>query len=164
MWLYYGVYDGLNVRDAVLIVLGLLKEATVTRIHKLLFLAVVEGGIDVGVTFKPHYFGPWSPDIQRTLNELVREDLVTLETGGLTEEGYIPKVYRLTDEGRKELELIIAVTDRLQLHRLKRILARYGHLPLSLIIAYIYSKYPDYTELSTIKERVERWKKYYRLR
>lgn len=37
-------------------------------------------------------------------------------------------------------------------------------MPLSLVIVSIYRKYPEYTELSIIREKVERWRKHYGIR
>lgn len=156
---------GLDARDALLLVLNMLgRGATVTRLQKLVFLIAVKGGVDIDVTFKPYYFGPWSPEVQRALNELISEGLVEVESVWLSEEGYAFTIYKITEKGRERLSSIIATIDSSQLSKLKRVVSLYGYLPISFIVAYIYSKYPEYTELSIIKEKVEMWKKYYGLR
>ncbi|MEM0285014.1 MAG: hypothetical protein QXU85_05200 [Sulfolobales archaeon] len=155
----------MDARDALLFVLSMLgRGATATRLQKLVFLAVAEGGVDIDATFKPYYFGPWSPEVQRALNELVSEGLVEVESVGLSEEGHGFTTYRITEKGRERLASVTATVSSSQLSRLKRVVSLYGYLPLSFIVAYIYSKYPEYTELSIIKEKVGMWKKYYGLR
>lgn len=146
----------MNVDHLVLLVLDALGSATVARIHKLVFLVVAEGGVETNASFKPHYFGPWSPEVRRALDELVTKGFATLETSSQTEDRYALKVYRITENGRKEARRVIAEADEEELRRLKRVISRFGHTPLSLIVAYIYHKYPEYTELSKIREKVER--------
>lgn len=55
----------MDAKDIVLAVLDALGYATAARIHKLVFLAVVEGGVRAGVSFRPHYLGSLSPEVQR---------------------------------------------------------------------------------------------------
>lgn len=141
----------MDAKGVVLAVLDELGYATVARVHKLVFLAVVEGGIEAGVSFKPHLFGPLSPEVQRALEELVAEGLATLETTPQAGDSYAMKVYRITEKGRREVRRF-AETGREELRGLRRIVGRFGCMPLSLVVAYIYYNYPEYTELSIARK------------
>lgn len=153
----------MRVEDAILVILGSLGGASATRIHKVLFLALVEGGVSINASFKAHYFGPWSPDVHSTLVSMINEGLVEELRGSTTESGYVTKTYRLTLKGREKLSSVLSHADQRDLYRLKQVIRTYGHTPITYLIAYIYSKYPEYTELSSIRDRVEAWKKFYRL-
>ncbi|MCH4816762.1 MAG: hypothetical protein QXY87_13585 [Saccharolobus sp.] len=46
----------------------------------------------------------------------------------------------------------------------ERIVNKYIHLPLEYLLALIYAKYPEMTELSEIKDKVEEFQKMYNLK
>jgi len=155
----------MNVRDLVLLIIGLLgKVRGTTRLHKIAFLAVKEGGIDVNAEFIPHFYGPWSPDIQKALNELVEARIinVTIDETGIQDESP-PKIYSLTENGKKILKVTLARMSREELLRLKFIMRRYGFMPLTYLLTYIYTRYPEYTKVSIIRDKINEWRKFYGL-
>lgn len=156
----------MRVEDAVLFTIGVLGGVRgVTRLHKIIFLAKEEGGVDIDAEFIPYYYGPWSPDVQRAINLLVEKRLVeVMESSNLHGGGSPPKIYVLTHDGRVMLKEILNNVDRKELLKLKIIVSRYGFMPITYLLAYIYSKYPEYSKLSIIRDKVEEWKKFYRLR
>ncbi len=155
----------MDVKNLVLLIIGLLGRVRgTTRLHKIAFLAVEEGGIDVDAEFVPHFYGPWSPDVQRALNELVEAriiDVIVDETGVQDESP--PKVYSLTDNGKELLKTTLARLNREELLRLKFIIRRYGFMPLTYLLTYIYTKYPEYTRASIIRDKINEWRKFYGL-
>ncbi len=156
----------MDVKSLVLLIIGLLgKVRGTTRLHKIAFLAVKEGGIVVDAEFVPHLYGPWSPDVQRALNELVEARLVDVAVDEVgTQSEVPPRIYSLTDDGKELLKTILTKLSRDELMRLLFIIRRYGFMPLTYLLAYIYAKYPEYTKASIIMDRVNEWRRFYGLK
>ncbi len=156
----------MRAEEAVLFTIGILGGVRgVTRLHKIIFLAKEEGGIDIDAEFIPYYYGPWSPDIQRAINSLVERHLVNVLEPSIAQGSESPpKIYVLTQDGRRMLKEVLDNIDRKELLKLKIIVSRYGFMPITYLLSYIYSKYPEYTKLSIIRDKVEEWRRFYRLR
>ena len=121
-----------------------------TRIHKALFLVKKEVGEDlVQARFVPHRFGPWSMDVERALKRLAEEGLVEKRVEDGTE------VYRLTREGRKVAERILAVLrEAPQWSDIDEIFKMAGKAPLWALLGYIYTFYPQWAVNSEKREEV----------
>ena len=140
-------------KDYILGILRLAKdlnvEVTATRFQKTVFLVQKELGRELGYKFVPYYFGPFSKELQDDVYKLKRQGLVDVEemavedliTGALV--GF-KKVYKITDKApavELDEELKNFVTEKLK-------------VPLHDLLRYVYVKYPEYTAVSLIKDRV----------
>jgi len=123
-----------------------------TKIHKIIFLITQEFGLKIA-TFIPYHFGPWSPEVDDVLNELIREGLLKLDVSTREEiDGakHTGKVYsfRFTKSGEVEARRALAV---IQPEIRKRIeeLAKWD---LWKLIGYVYVRYPHYATHSAIAD------------
>lgn len=72
-----------------------------TTLQKWFYFASVKTGMDFG--FIPHFYGPYSDVVSRTINSLIASDFL-LETGRLTHFDRVMYMYTLTDDGKKIAE------------------------------------------------------------
>ena len=141
----------------------------VTRLHKIVFLIQAEVGIG-DFAFEPSKYGPYSQELDSMLRNLVSEGLVAVD------EVFDP-VYDLLKENpakilRASLEFLktgereyleLREKDPAKAIKLKLKVKAYSSMPITYLLAYIYKKYPEYSVMSIIKEKVELWRKYYGL-
>ena len=149
-----------------------------TRLQKLLFLIEREEGLIAtegrDFDFTAYKFGPVSKDLYDDLAKL--ENLGFLEARsvgaessqverdefGLSFEGLMgdeessesieEKQYGLTDTGREWLASRRESTSDVQ--KIERVKGRYGSLSLSDLLHYVYTRFPDMTTASEIREKV----------
>lgn len=133
-----------------------------TRLQKVLFLIQKEAGFG-NFNFKPYKFGPFSPEIDNLVVSLEEQGLLevieTTEYNPLQESP--TKTIILTDKGMCRAKELSATVDRVTSLKVSFLAKRFVKVPLTYLIAYIYAKYPEYTNLSEIKEIVEKWREIY---
>jgi uncharacterized protein len=153
-------------------VLGRGELAGITRLEKLLFLLEKETrfeGIALLFVFKAHNFGPFSKEVYEAVDFLescrlvgVREKAHTTiytrldeakllseiseleedpEEAGIVKE----RIFALTEDGRKVATKIRSMVRREDAEAVDKIIQRYGLLPLSQLIRYVYHQYKDMT-------------------
>jgi len=142
-----------------------------TRLQKVVFLIERTLGIEV-FRFEPWKYGPWSRELEDFLKEAEENGLIRVSTEepDLASEFFgesSAKVYEASQEliesGRDAFEALRRA-DPLRAVYVKRLVAAALSVPLSYLIAYIYTKYPESTLRSTILNKVERWRRIYGLR
>lgn len=100
-----------STRDAALILLHECGEeiAGKTAFQKLAYFLGVKEGLDFG--FEPHFYGPFSRNLEQEVELLLLSELVREETTVLgTSRGGAPisnTRYELTEEGRREAERLV---------------------------------------------------------
>jgi hypothetical protein len=146
--------------------------AGITRLEKLLFLLEKETrfeGIATLFVFKPHNFGPFSKEVYESVDflescRLVRvrekahstiytrldEAKLLSEISELDEEpeeaGFVKeRIFALTDDGRKVANKLRDMVGGEDAAAVDGIVQRYGLLPLSQLIRYVYHQYKDMT-------------------
>jgi len=155
-----------------------------TRLQKLMFLLEHEAGLQTtkgpDLDFTAYKFGPVSKELYDDLEKLenlgfLQSDPVSAPSEAeLDEYGFAfddlmgeekqesresleEKKYRLTPKG---VEWLRARTDPSQdadvLDRIRRLKGKYGGLSLQDLLHYVYTKYPEMTTASEIKNRVLR--------
>jgi len=130
----------------------------VTRLQKIAFLLQQEVGLGKDISFEPYYYGPFSREIADALRYLKRKGLVDIV------DGPSGKIIVLTDIGRGEAERLEENVEP-ELRDIARIKAAfYARVPLTYLLAYVYTRYPDYAVFSEIGDKVQRWARIYRLR
>ncbi len=142
----------------------------VTRLHKIVFLIQAEVGMGSFV-FEPSKYGPYSQELDSMLRSLMSGGLIAVD------EVFDPvydllkekpaKILRALPEFLKTGEreyLKLRESDPARAVKLKLKVKAYSSIPITYLLAYIYKKYPEYSVMSVIKEKVELWRKYYGLR
>lgn len=146
---------------------GMIKGRT--RLHKIIFL--VQKEFNVGdFTFKPHVFGPYSPELDQLLENLIKEGLITIkDTIDLTYSFLQEKPTKVFIASEKLLEIgsqaykELYDIDCIKAVLLARRVKGYTVMPITRLLAYIYAKYPEFSINSAIKEKVDLWRKFYKL-
>ena len=120
------------------------KFESATKLQKLAFLSIYENGMDPFTNFKWHHYGPYSKELQDTVNILTEEGLVneeTIERISYSGNLYTVKRLTLTPEGRAKINDEIDVVDEKSKVALVKTLAQYGNKPLARILDYVYKAY-----------------------
>lgn len=156
----------------------------ITRLQKLLFLLENEDDIkkiDDGYGFKAYKAGPYSPTIYDDLEFLENLGLINAETSGVaTEEEeadmdftfeelmddgelsemrtpdlYDEKRFRITEDGADRVKTILEKTEYASVvDGIRKIKSKFGHYSLDDLLYYVYTKYPEMTTESEIKDHV----------
>lgn len=74
-----------------------------TAIQKIVYFASIKTGVDVGYT--PHFYGPYSPIVAQTAENLESTGYIT-EESRLTTHDRVMYSYSLSDDGAKVVDLI----------------------------------------------------------
>ncbi len=112
-----------------------------THIQKEMFLLLKEtifSKVD-GYKFVPHYYGPFSRELDSDLIELVAYGSVNDADG-----------YTLTPDGFKEAQALWNSQDQPHKMALSRIKERYNRLTSEELLDYVYGKYKKYTVKSAV--------------
>jgi hypothetical protein len=124
-------------------------EVTATKLQKIFFLLEKEKGINLGLNFRPWFFGPYSEKLQDYLDKLIEMGNVNVEEEEirdvLTQKvvGY-KRIYILKDENfmpSNEDEVIEFFKEWVKKGRHE-------------ILTYVYEKYPEYSKYSLIRDKI----------
>ncbi|WP_016731965.1 hypothetical protein [Saccharolobus islandicus] len=130
-------------RSIILTILELAREKQIvlskTKIQKLVFLVQKELGKEY-FKFVPYKYGPWSSELAEELDKLANEGIVKKY------EKDSSNFYELQTQAEKDKEV-------------ERKANKYISMPLEYLLALIYARYPEMTELSEIKEKVKEFQK-----
>jgi len=126
-----------------------------TKIHKTLFILAQEFEelSQLRSDFIPYHFGPWSYEIEFTIEELVHlgfleESVDKLDViDGLKHTGYV-YTYRLTRAGRVLAERAVEKLSPKVRKRMKELLK----LTVWELIGYVYVRYPEYATRSVLTD------------
>lgn len=112
------------------------KVSSKTKIHKLCYFYSIITGKDLG--FRPHYYGPYSPLIERSLDELEGIGLLEKNTsrfGGVSNGFEVVRYdYTISKYGSQVLEKVVNDPDEKSLKRYVKAIENAGN--------------PDYLDLS----------------
>jgi hypothetical protein len=137
-----------------------------TRLQKTIFL--VERVLDIGMfDFEPGKYGPWSHELERTIEGLEYRGLLrtSIASPDLASELFAEspaRVYEASEDLIRDGEYAFRKLERSDVAKalyLRRLVRAALSVPLSYLIAYIYSNYPEMTMKSNISEKVEKWKR-----
>ena len=157
---------GLTVEDWILALLayGSGRVWGKTRLQKALFildrLEEKYGADFVPAEFKPHVYGPFSPDAAEALKRLEERGLIKITYREGAFEEPVALIEAANDEALRRGE---AVLEKLKAYTAwDDIEARMSfalRAPLPELLWYVYDLWPEYTENSLIKGKVKIWKK-----
>ncbi|BCU70051.1 DUF4364 family protein [Stygiolobus caldivivus] len=143
-------------KELAILVIGLAggNLTSETRFQKTAF--VVNELTKFGVKFEPMDFGPFSKELADAVKELNKEKLLRYE---VDDDGVVH--YVLTQKGKEKLEKLKEGISKDDLEKIRAVVNKFKDAPLTYILAYVYSKYPQYTVKSKIIDKVEEWRRYY---
>lgn len=145
----------------------------ITRLEKLLYLVEKESKIPALVTrealrYVAYDYGPFSKDVYEAVdileeakllqeNQRIDEDSIDgLEevqvTGAIEEDQFIERRFQLTPNGTRVADLLASRHPEV-VHELTRLKDVYAARPLSSLIRYVYSTYPESAVNSKIRDR-----------
>lgn len=151
------------------------KIEGVTKLQKLLFLIEEETDFfkkyeeKIDINFEAYKMGPFSQEVYEEVEFLLNIGMIekrpmAYDSSDSYEvrdhirddgsEGLSNKVFVLTEKGEKAGKKLEEVLEDKYFRELEDIVSRYGKLPLSDLLEYVYENYEAYTTESTIREQV----------
>jgi uncharacterized protein YwgA len=125
---------------------------TATKLQKIFFLLEKEKGIQLGLEFKPWFFGPYSEKLQEFIDALIELEEVDVEEEPVTDplsgeviaykRYYVLKGEFTPSEEDKEIEAFFR---------------EWVKKDRSEILNYVYKKYPEYGKYTMIRDKVLSW-------
>ena len=125
-------------------------DVTPTKLQKIFFLLEKEKGIQLGLDFKPWFFGAYSSKLQDYIDKLIELGDVDVEekeevrdplSGAIIGyiRNYVLKSELKPEEEEKEIEMFFR---------------EWVRKSRSEILNYVYKKYPEYAKYSIIRDKV----------
>ncbi|MUN30068.1 hypothetical protein [Sulfuracidifex metallicus] len=124
-------------------------EVTATKLQKIFFLLEKEKEIQLGLDFKPWFFGPYSSKLQDYIDKLIELGEVDVEeeevrdplSGAIIgyKRNYVLKLELKPEEEEKEIEMFFR---------------EWVKKSRTEILNYVYKKYPEYAKYSMIRDKV----------
>ena len=154
---------------------GLVDKITgITRLEKLIYILDVETDVGQVLTdspeFVPHNFGPFSQKVYQAIDILASANLVTdssqidvsndesWETGKYIDDEpdqqYTSREISLTERGRRYYSALEAEFGSDVVSIVSTVKDRFGSLPLTQLVRYVYQRHPDQIENSIIRNKV----------
>jgi len=173
-----GLKSGLDLFMLLLYVNNQEKIEGITRLVKILFLLIEEGGFKKFETeygFEAYNYGPWSSQVlnfketaqemelikseERELKPYERRDVDLIETeldiAGIPElEENKISIFSLTADGIKVGSVLyerLTGEERIEIEEIKK---KFNRMSLSELIEYVYLKYPEFAKKSRIREKI----------
>ena len=121
---------------------GVFESAT--KLQKIGFLSIYEKGLEAFTEFSWYHYGPFSKELQDTVETLNNEGLVIEEKlNRVSSSGneYIIKRLTLTQKGKQKAKSVIAEMNGPNKLSLFETINQYGNKSLGKILQYVYSAY-----------------------
>ena len=123
-------------------------EVTATKLQKIFFLLENEKGVQLGLDFKPWFFGPYSSKLQDYINKLTELGEVDVEE---EEEVRDPLSGEIIGYKRNYVLKSELKPEEKEIEMFFREWVRKSRTD---ILNYVYNKYPEYTKYSVIRDKV----------
>lgn len=123
-----------------------------TRFQKLVFLAQEETEVPHYWNFEPDRYGPFSADLARDIDSLIKGGFIERETV-VNRYNREKHVYHLTNKGVQAAKAMLQKSDYEGLfEEAKAVKRQYNEMAIQDLLKYVYTRYDDYasqTELDT---------------
>lgn len=121
------------------------KVDSKTKLQKLVFLIDKEKGINIGYSFRPYIYGPYSFELSDDLDVLKSLQLIQVEAEEFEtiDSPFVGKklTFSLAAKGKELLDKNTQLFSETQEKDIVSIISEWNEKPLSIIISYVYSKY-----------------------
>lgn len=126
-----------------------------TKFQKLVFLAQKETDIEESFEFRSDKYGPFSPELHATLDELENRNLIRKEIRR-NRSGNEKYTYSLTGYGTEVLQKVMDKDEGGDFEQIlensDEVKKEYNRKPFDRLLRYVYSKYDEYTDKSELEE------------
>ncbi len=142
---------------SILLLGGLTSMRSMTRFQKMAFLADKEVfEKDEYTDWKPHYYGPFSRDLENDIENYSKKGLLKSEKRRHPISNEPVSCYMLTDEGKEKFNSLCSNKKYVSyIEKIKKRFFRYQfHKTNAILLSYVYKNYPDYTVNSKIKNEI----------
>jgi uncharacterized protein YwgA len=150
------------------------KVSGITRLEKLIFILDEETDVGQMLTdspeFVPHNFGPFSQKVYQAIDILASANLVTdsaqidvsndesWETGNFIDDEpdqqYTSREISLTERGRRYYNALETEFGSNVVSTVSAVKDRFGNLPLTQLVRYVYQRHPEQIEKSIIRNKI----------
>jgi len=122
-----------------------------TRFQKLIFLAQQEANLPNRYSYHADNYGPFSPQLQADLTELVHQGLLE-RNERRNEVGNTKYVYSITPDGIQLVQRLLSKQEGISdlFEKVQDVKNRYNDDPLQELLRYVYQKYPTYAAESKL--------------
>ena len=124
-------------------------EVTATKLQKIFFLLEKEKGIQLGLEFKPWFFGPYSSKLQDYIDKLIELGEVDVE-----EEEVRDPLSGETIGYKRNYVLKTEFTPSEEEEEIETFFREWVRKSRTEILNYVYKKYPEYGKYSMIRDKV----------
>lgn len=124
-------------------------EVTATKLQKIFFLLEKEKGVDLGLDFKPWFFGPYSEALQSHIDKLVEAGVIDV----IEEDVRDPFTEQVVGQKRAYVlkgEFNPSNEDK----DVEEFFRKWVVRSRSEILNYVYSRYPEYGKYSLIRDKI----------
>jgi len=128
---------------------------TPTKLQKIFFLLEKEKGKDLGLEFKPWFFGPYSSKLQDFIDKLIEIGEVDIE---YEEEVRDPLSGEIVGY-KSHYVLKSEFTPSKDEEEIEAFFREWVRKSRTEILNYVYKKYPEYGKYSMIRDKVLSWLK-----
>ncbi len=112
------------------------------------FVKEIKKDLEGVFNFFPYDYGPYSSVLQNLINKLNKEGYIEIKTSGERQD------FILTDKGVDRAKKVYEKLDEKTKKTLEKLRRDATQLSYSGVLRYVYSRYPEYTTASKIRERV----------
>lgn len=112
------------------------------------FVTEVKSDLQEHFNFIPFDYGPYSFVLTQIINDLVNEDYIVVEKSDDRQD------FILTNKGVEKAEMLSKNLDEKTKQTLENLRREATQLGYRGVLRYVYSRYPEYTTASKIRERV----------
>lgn len=103
--------------------------------------------------FYPSHYGPYSNVFARTVKELIKEDLIKVDTE--TDGKTITYIFTLTEKGKEKAKSAFEELPQNYQETMSRKRRGWDQLGYRGIVRFVYTKYPEYTTKSKILDMIK---------
>ncbi len=126
-----------------------------TKLQKVFFLLEKEKGVELGLEFKPWFFGPYSSKLQEFIDKLIEIGEVDIEEEEEVRDPLSGEVIAY----KRHYVLKSEFTPSEEDEEIEAFFREWVRKSRSEILNYVYKKYPEYGKYSMIRDKVLSWLK-----
>ena len=128
---------------------------TATKLQKIFFLLEKEKGVELGLEFKPWFFGPYSSKLQEFIDKLIEIGEVDIEEEEEVRDPLSGEVIAY----KRHYVLKSEFTPSEEDEEIEAFFREWVRKSRSEILNYVYKRYPEYGKYSMIRDKVLSWLK-----
>jgi uncharacterized protein YwgA len=125
---------------------------TATKLQKIFFLLEKEKGIQLGLEFKPWFFGPYSSKLQDFIDKLIETGEVDIEYEEEVRDPLSGEV--IAYKSHYVLKSEFTPSEDEEEKEIEAFFRKWVRKSRSEILNYVYKKYPEYGKYTMIRDKI----------